>query len=174
MLKDALHPGEQALLIFGRKCLCICHVGVRKRDGQGVRLSALTRLVIVHEFSEVHLGVRLGPVKRQVSGRGFPHNELLFPHIPLYTGVSAGEAVFLLQPAMDTCGRVPLLPWSPAVLFKPLVDDRDVFPEHRISLSLNIWQVVRAPVLLVCVLLNSLKAMLCDARNFPQTFSSFS
>ena len=135
-----------------------------------MRLSALTRLVIVHEFSEVHLGVRLGPVKRQVSGRGFPHNELLFPHIPLYTGVSAGEAVFLLQPAMDTCGRVPLLPWSPAVLFKPLVDDRDVFPEHRISLRLNIWQVVRAPVLLVCVLLNSLKAMLCDARNFPQTF----
>ena len=62
-----------------------------------------------------------------------------------------------------------LFPGGLSVLLQPFINDGDEVLQHRIALWLNIRQIVLAPVFLVGILADSLKAVAGYAGNFPQT-----
>ncbi len=62
-----------------------------------------------------------------------------------------------------------LFPGGLSVLLQPFINDGDEVLQHRIALWLNIRQIVLAPVFLVGVLADSLKAVAGYAAYFPQT-----
>lgn len=65
---------------------------------------------------------------------------------------------------------MPLLSWNLAVCFQPAVHNGNELTQHRITRWLSIREIVRVPVSLLGVFLDSFKAVTCDARYFPQTF----
>ena len=73
------------------------------------------------------------------------------------------------QPVEHARGGVPLLARDLAVILQPFINHGNEIPQHRITFWLGIRQIVLTPVQLVCVLLDSLKAVTCLTRNLSQT-----
>ena len=71
-------------------------------------------------LAEVALGVA-----RRV-GQGHEHLfglAAMLPHVVLDRGVSAVEPMLVPESLEDPLGGVPLLPWTPEVIYQDLVDD---------------------------------------------------
>ena len=108
-------------------------------------------------------------VQREIPGTQGFHDELLLADILLHGRVAVGKTVLVTQAVVNPRCCTALLPGGLSVLLQPFVNDGNEVLRHRIALWLNIRQIVLAPVFLVGVLADSLKAVAGYAGYFPQT-----
>lgn len=89
--------------------------------------------------------------------------------ILLHGGIAASKPMLITQAVVNPHYCMALFPGGLSVLLQPFINDGDEVLQHRIALWLNIRQIVLAPVFLVGVLADSLKAVAGYAAYFPQT-----
>ena len=170
VLKDTLHPCQQALLVLRGERLRVAFVGIGKRDGQSIGILLFLLGVVIDKLAKVHLPAAVGVSKRQISFGGRLHHELLLADIFLYAGVAAGEIAFISQSVIDPLHGMALLPWNLAVCLQPPINRRNISLQNRIARWLDIRQGVVAPVRLIRIFSDCAVIKACGICDFKHTF----
>ena len=169
VLKDPLHPFQQALLVLRGKCLRVSLVGMWEGQRQRITLLFSTFGVIVNMFAKVHLPISGNVLQRNVAVLLHPHEVLLLADILLDCGVSAGKAMLIPEPREHAHCRVALLLRNLAVFLQPGVNDGDERSQYWIALWLDIQLCGLVPIVAGGIFPNRSKIMAGLAGDLSKT-----
>lgn len=131
MLKDALHPFQQASLVLRKEGLRVAFIGIGKGNGQRIAVLLLPGSVIVNMLSEVHLATAQCVFKRQIAAVFGIHDEPLFADILFHAGIAAAKVLLIPQTAEYPPYGVALLARDFAVILQPFVNHWNEIFQHR-------------------------------------------